>query len=152
MRHQPIALKLLPTLKLIGNPGAWLELLAIGLFLLCLCYKTATAVNPDGRRRLLLVTTAAILGLLPFLLVYTVFSLRKKLESGDLLVAFYRWGQRSDERSGRGMGRGPLDRCDSINSARPSQLILDRIMASADAFVAGAPQYDDMTLIVMSAG
>lgn len=33
----------------------------------------------------------------------------------------------------------------------PLQVILDRITASADAFVAGAPQHDDRTLIVLSA-
>ena len=30
----------------------------------------------------------------------------------------------------------------------PAKAVLDRIVRSADGFVAGAPQYDDMTLIV----
>jgi sigma-B regulation protein RsbU (phosphoserine phosphatase) len=30
----------------------------------------------------------------------------------------------------------------------PAKVILEHVMKSVDAFVAGAPQYDDMTLIV----
>jgi len=33
----------------------------------------------------------------------------------------------------------------------PPQVILERITACTDAFVAGAPQHDDMTLIVLRA-
>ncbi|MGA8101577.1 MAG: SpoIIE family protein phosphatase [Candidatus Acidiferrales bacterium] len=65
--HHALIVPLLPVLNLIGRPGAWLELIAIAVFFVCLLYKTATAVDPDARRRLLLLDTAAVLGLLPFL-------------------------------------------------------------------------------------
>ena len=34
----------------------------------------------------------------------------------------------------------------------PAKAILDHIVRSADVFVAGAPQFDDMTLIVACVG
>jgi len=71
-----------------------------------------------------------------------------KLEAGDLLVAFTdgiseamnhaddEWGEEQLIEAARAMGRAP------------AKAILDHIVQSADGFVAGAPQYDDMTLIV----
>ena len=40
---------------------------------------------------------------------------------------------------------------DAIRSTRtaPALRLLEHLMASADSFVAGAPQFDDMTLIVV---
>jgi sigma-B regulation protein RsbU (phosphoserine phosphatase) len=72
LHHQSLALALRPVFNLIGKPGTWLELIAIAVFFVCLFYKTATAVNRDARRRLLLLDTAAVLGLLPFLIVLIV--------------------------------------------------------------------------------
>jgi sigma-B regulation protein RsbU (phosphoserine phosphatase) len=31
----------------------------------------------------------------------------------------------------------------------PAEQVIDRIMSAADTFAAGAPQYDDMTLVVI---
>jgi sigma-B regulation protein RsbU (phosphoserine phosphatase) len=67
-----LVLALRPALNLIGRPGAILELIAIAVFFLCLLYKTATALNRDARRRLLLLDTAAVLGLLPFLVTLLI--------------------------------------------------------------------------------
>jgi phosphoserine phosphatase RsbU/P len=76
LHHHSLALTLHPVLKLVATLGAWLELIAIAVFFVCLFYKTATAVNRDARRRLLLLDTAAVLGLLPFLIVIIVCSAR----------------------------------------------------------------------------
>ena len=42
---------------------------------------------------------------------------------------------------------------EAIRSHRglPPGALIERIMASADAFVAGAPQHDDMTVVVVRA-
>lgn len=37
------------------------------------------------------------------------------------------------------------------NRSVPAAMLIERLMTSADAFVAGAPQHDDMTLIVIRA-
>jgi len=76
LHHHAVTLAFRPALDLIATPGAILELIVIAVFFVCLFYKTATAVNPDARRRLLLLDTAAVLGLLPFLILVIVFSAR----------------------------------------------------------------------------
>jgi len=76
LHHQALTLAFRPALQLIATPGAILELLTVAVFFVCLFYKTATAVNPDARRRLLLLDTAAILGLLPFLILVILFNAR----------------------------------------------------------------------------
>ena len=75
-----------------------------------------------------------------------------RLEPGDLFVAYTdgiseamngaddEWGEERLIEAAQGMGRA---------ASRP---ILDHIVRSADEFVAGAPQYDDMTLIVARVG
>jgi sigma-B regulation protein RsbU (phosphoserine phosphatase) len=75
-----------------------------------------------------------------------------KLEAGDLLVAFTdgiseamnqaddEWGEERLIEAARAMRRGAV------------KTILDHIVRSADGFVSGAPQYDDMTLIVARVG
>jgi phosphoserine phosphatase RsbU/P len=69
LHHHALIVALRPVWNLIA-PGAWLELIAIVVFFVCLFYKTATAVSPDARRRLLLLDAAAVLGLLPFLFLF----------------------------------------------------------------------------------
>jgi phosphoserine phosphatase RsbU/P len=76
LHHHALLVTLGPVLNLIGRPGAWLELIAIAVFFLSLFYKTFTAVGPDPRRRLLLLDTAAVLGLLPFLIALIVCTAR----------------------------------------------------------------------------
>ncbi len=74
-----------------------------------------------------------------------------RLESGDLLIAFTDGISEAMNESDEEWGVDRLIAAIRTTCSAPPQLILDRIMASADAFVAGAPQHDDMTLIVMSA-
>lgn len=73
---------------------------------------------------------------------------RVKLEEGDLLLAFTdgiseamnladeEWGEERLVEVARAIRKGP------------TKTSLENIVRSADGFVAGAPQYDDMTLIV----
>ena len=76
LHHQALTLQFQPAFNLMAAPGEVLELTAIAVFFLSLFYKTFTAVNPDARRRLLLLDTAAVAGLLPFLIVVIVSSAR----------------------------------------------------------------------------
>jgi phosphoserine phosphatase RsbU/P len=76
LHHHAVTLAFRPVLELMARPGAILELITIAVFFVCLFYKTATAVNPDARRRLFLLDSAAVLGLLPFLILVVVFSAR----------------------------------------------------------------------------
>jgi serine phosphatase RsbU (regulator of sigma subunit) len=46
------------------------------------------------------------------------------------------------------------EKIDAVRAMRaaPAREILEHVVKSADVFVAGAPQYDDMTLIVARVG
>ncbi len=83
LHHHALTLELRPTFQLVAGPGSALELTAIGIFFLSLFYKTARAANPDARRRLLLLDTAAVAGLLPFLVLLIVCTARN--------IAFQGW-------------------------------------------------------------
>jgi sigma-B regulation protein RsbU (phosphoserine phosphatase) len=72
-----------------------------------------------------------------------------RLESGDLLVAFTDGISEAMSASDEEWGVDRLITALRSACSAPPQVILDRIMACAEAFVAGAPQHDDMTLIVM---
>jgi phosphoserine phosphatase RsbU/P len=74
LHHHALTLKLQPAFHIVAAPGNALESIAIAVFFLSLFYKTAKAVNQDARRRLLLLDTAAVAGLLPFLVVLIVCS------------------------------------------------------------------------------
>jgi phosphoserine phosphatase RsbU/P len=74
-----------------------------------------------------------------------------RLESGDLLVLFTDGISEALNESDEEWGVSRLITAARSTRSAPPRLILDHIMAAADAFVAGAPQHDDMTLIVMTA-
>jgi sigma-B regulation protein RsbU (phosphoserine phosphatase) len=75
------------------------------------------------------------------------------LECGDVFVAFTdgiseamndaddEWGE---ERF--------IEAVRAMREAATAKMLLDHLQQSADAFVAGAPQHDDMTLIVARVG
>jgi len=74
------------------------------------------------------------------------------LASGDIVVA-YTDGiseamNAADEEWGEDNMMETVTRCDGL----PAQEMLQRILAAADAFVAGAKQHDDMTLVILRAG
>jgi sigma-B regulation protein RsbU (phosphoserine phosphatase) len=75
-----------------------------------------------------------------------------KLERGDLLVAFTDGISEAMNHADNDWGEERLmDAVRAIQEA-PARAILEHVVTSADLFVAGAPQYDDMTLIVARVG
>jgi sigma-B regulation protein RsbU (phosphoserine phosphatase) len=75
-----------------------------------------------------------------------------KLERGDLLVAFTDGISEAMNNVDDEWGEERLIEAARAMRGIPAKAILDRIVRSADGFVAGAPQYDDMTLIVARVG
>jgi phosphoserine phosphatase RsbU/P len=71
------------------------------------------------------------------------------LMGGDLLVAFTDGISEAMNDADAEWGE---ERLVEAARAAPAKAILDHIVRSADGFVAGAPQYDDMTLIVACVG
>jgi phosphoserine phosphatase RsbU/P len=73
---------------------------------------------------------------------------RVKLEVGDLLVLFTDGISEAMNQADEEWGAGRL--IEAVRATRGSapKTILENIVRSADGFVAGAPQFDDMTLIV----
>ena len=75
-----------------------------------------------------------------------------KLERGDLLVAFTDGISEAMNDSDQEWGEDRLIETARAMQGTPAKAILDHIVRSADGFVAGAPQHDDMTLIVARVG
>lgn len=71
-----------------------------------------------------------------------------KLERGDLLVAFTDGISEAMNRSDDEWGEQCLIEAALAAQSHSASKIVDHIMRAADGFVAGAPQNDDMTLIV----
>jgi sigma-B regulation protein RsbU (phosphoserine phosphatase) len=73
------------------------------------------------------------------------------LIQGDILVAFTdgisEAMNSADEEWGEARMIDTIQRCDGLRA----QEVLQRILSAADAFVAGAKQHDDMTLVVLRA-
>jgi len=72
------------------------------------------------------------------------------LEPGDLLVAYTDGVSEAmnpdDEEWGEARMMETLERCRGLSAAR----IIEYVMAGADTFASGAPQHDDMTLVVFN--
>lgn len=73
------------------------------------------------------------------------------LEPRDLLVAFTDGVSEAMNAADEEWGEERLIAAVQATRSALPQAILDRIITSAHEFVTGAPQYDDMTLIVMRA-
>jgi sigma-B regulation protein RsbU (phosphoserine phosphatase) len=71
------------------------------------------------------------------------------LEAGDVLVAYTDGISEAMNAAADEWGEERL--MDAIRASRmlPTRVLIDRLMASADAFVSGAPQHDDMTLVIV---
>jgi sigma-B regulation protein RsbU (phosphoserine phosphatase) len=74
---------------------------------------------------------------------------RVALEAGDVLVAYTDGISEAMNTADDEWGEERL-----IDAVRPNRMVaaralIERLMTSADAFVAGAPQHDDMTLVVV---
>ena len=73
------------------------------------------------------------------------------LGPGDLLVAFTDGISEAMNAADEEWGERRLIEAIRCHRALPPGALIERIMASADAFVAGAPQHDDMTVVVVRA-
>lgn len=71
-----------------------------------------------------------------------------KLEEGDLLLAFTDGISEAMNDADEEWGEERLIEVARALREDPAEAILEKIVRSADGFVGGAPQYDDMTLIV----
>jgi phosphoserine phosphatase RsbU/P len=75
-----------------------------------------------------------------------------KLDRGDLLVAYTDGIIEAMNHADDEWGEERLIDVVRAMRAAPARAILEHVVKSADVFVAGAPQYDDMTLIVARVG
>lgn len=75
-----------------------------------------------------------------------------RLEPGDLFIAFTDGISESMNHADEEWGEERLIEATRAVWGAPAKAILDHIVRSADGFVAGAPQHDDMTLIVARVG
>lgn len=73
---------------------------------------------------------------------------RVTLEPGDLLAAYTDGVSEAMNASDVEWGEERLMDAIRPNRTAPARDVIQRIMTAADAFVAGAPQHDDMTIIV----
>ena len=74
---------------------------------------------------------------------------RVRLQTGDLIVGYTDGVSEAMNASDEEFGEERMIAAvaDAINGPPPA--IIERLMIAADAFVAGAPQHDDMTLVVL---
>ena len=72
---------------------------------------------------------------------------RVTLEDGDVLVLFTDGITEAMNAAGDEWGEERLTQVIGANRALPARELIDRIVHTSDRFVAGAAQYDDMTLI-----
>jgi sigma-B regulation protein RsbU (phosphoserine phosphatase) len=73
------------------------------------------------------------------------------LTAGDVLVAYTDGISEAMNAANEEWGEECLMAAVESNRAMSAQTLIDRLMMAADAFVAGAPQHDDMTLLVVRA-
>jgi phosphoserine phosphatase RsbU/P len=73
------------------------------------------------------------------------------LASGDVLVAYTDGISEAMNAADEEWGEDRLMDAVRPNRAEAARTLIDRLMVSADAFVAGAPQHDDMTLLIVRA-
>jgi sigma-B regulation protein RsbU (phosphoserine phosphatase) len=73
------------------------------------------------------------------------------LERGDVLVAYTDGVSESMNAADEEWGEERLTQAVRPHRSLPARALIDHVMKSADAFVAGAPQHDDMTLVVVRA-
>ena len=74
-----------------------------------------------------------------------------ELRPGDLLVAFTDGVNEAQNAADEEWGEGRLIEAVRSHRGLSAGALIERIMESADTFVAGAPQYDDMTIVVVRA-
>ena len=102
--------------------------------------------NADGLHVMRLDVGGTVIGLLES---FPFQQANVTLEPGDLLVLYTDGVSEAmnpqDEEWGEARMREAIKRCQGLSAAQT----LDYVMAGADAFASGAPQHDDMTLVVL---
>ena len=73
------------------------------------------------------------------------------LANGDVLVAYTDGVSEAMNAADEEWGEERFMEAVGPNRTMPARTLIDRLMTSADTFVAGAPQHDDMTLLVVRA-
>ncbi|HEY8535031.1 MAG TPA: GAF domain-containing SpoIIE family protein phosphatase [Vicinamibacterales bacterium] len=103
-------------------------------------------VQPDGQV-MRLSSTGLPLGLLPLSAPYDAAT--AQLSPGDILL-LYSDGA-TEARNGSGEEFGEQRLLDAVRQVvhRPADAIVDAVLESLDAFVGGAPQFDDVTLLAV---
>ena len=71
------------------------------------------------------------------------------LEPGDLLIGFTDGVSEAMNRDDEEWGEERLIDAIRVHHTVPARALIDRLMSAADSFVSGAPQHDDMTLVVV---
>ena len=103
--------------------------------------------QPDGSFEILrLEADGPVVGLLPFA-VYTEQSLR--LEPGDLLISYTDGISEAMTHEDEEWGEERMIAAAAAAKDCPADEVLRTVFAEADKFTAGAPQHDDMTLLIL---
>jgi sigma-B regulation protein RsbU (phosphoserine phosphatase) len=103
--------------------------------------------KPDGASEILrLEADGPVVGLLPFA-SYTEQSLQ--LEAGDLLVTYTDGISEAMTHDDEEWGEERMMEAAAASSQGSAESVLKAIFAEADKFTAGAPQHDDMTLLIL---
>jgi sigma-B regulation protein RsbU (phosphoserine phosphatase) len=89
-------------------------------------------------------TSGPVVGLMP---ECSYVQQRVALEEGDVLVLFTDGISEAMNAAGDEWGEERLTQVIGANRALPARELIEHIMRTSDEFVAGAAQYDDMTLI-----
>jgi sigma-B regulation protein RsbU (phosphoserine phosphatase) len=100
----------------------------------------------DARRVIRLDASNLALGWMPAFVFATQ---QVTLESGDLLVAFSDGISEAMAANGDEWGESLLLDTIDTRGTQSASVLVDHVFAAIDAFTAGAPQHDDMTLVVM---
>jgi serine phosphatase RsbU (regulator of sigma subunit) len=100
--------------------------------------------NRDRHDALRLDTSGPVIGLIPDC---SYAQQRVTLEEGDVLVLFTDGITEAMNAAGEEWGEERLRQAVGSNRALPARELIEHIMRTCDEFVAGAAQYDDMTLV-----
>jgi sigma-B regulation protein RsbU (phosphoserine phosphatase) len=101
-------------------------------------------IRGDRHDILRLATGGPVIGLMPDC---SYVQQRVTLEEGDVLVLFTDGISEAMNAAGEEWGEERLTQVVGANRALPARELIEQIMRASDEFVAGATQYDDMTLV-----
>ena len=91
-------------------------------------------------------STGPPLGLLPIGLPFE--QSKDALAHGDCLVLFSDGITDAQNDADEEFGEARLQDILAASPVEPPEVIIDRVFAAVDAFVEGAPQFDDMTILI----